>query len=392
MSFSPNADERRQASRNRRFAALMLALVLALSAIAYFKTARWANDAYMESHLSIASEIAKLHLATAIGGELILMEKLSDSETLRLHLLNPQDQSLRERAEIEIGAYQTLLKEGDIYWSSTKDRLLRFIGPNPTRWIDPEIEGDAWYDELFRANLPFKVGPAPIFQPGNTLVYLSVPVFSFEVPGKTALGLVGSAIDTRLLAVRITSAFELIDPAFLYYIFDENFHVICSNDEVALRGRLSVAEVMPEVRRDLLRLRRAADTSDNIIPASHKSHLISRVPGFGWFLAITCPLPAFGAISRSVNEVFFSMLAICLLTVVAFFIYLRRQNSPSSETSKSLAGLSVPFLGPLLGEEFSIGEDGSLEKAAKEADFSSASEKASKSDSESDASLESASL
>jgi hypothetical protein len=392
MSFSPNADESRLAGRNRRFAALMLALVLALSAIAYFKTTRWANDAYMESHLSIASEIAKLHLATVIGRELLLMEKLSDSEIIRMHLLNPQDQSLRERAEIEIGAYQTLLKEGDIYWSSAKDRLLRFIGPQPTRWIDPELEQDAWYDNLLSSNRPYSVGPSPVFEPGDTMVYLSVPVSSFVGPGRRALGLVGSAIDTRLLAVRITGAFELIDPNFRYYIFDENFHIICSNNDLAVRERLTVTEVIPEVRGDLLRLRRAADTSDNIIPISHKSHLLSRVPGFGWFLAIACPLPAFGAISRSVNEVFLSMLAICLFTVAAFFIYLIRQKSPGSESSRTLAGLSVPFLGPLLGGDLGIGDEISLEKAAKDAAASPDSDQGSKSGSESDSSMESASL
>ena len=333
------ADESSKGGSHLKFLVLIVIFVLALSAAAYVKTRRWANASYLESHLSIASQLAQLQIFSVIERELLLMEKLADSENLRVHMMLPDDTMFRKAAEQEIATYQFHLKEGDVYWSSAKDRVIRGLGSKTLSEVDPGNSESAWYDFTLSSGSPFHINTSRITKANGTMVYLNVPVLSFD---RQPLGLVGSAIDIRNLNEMITGAFELIDRNFQYYIFDLNLRVVTSNADLAGSNNQSIIDIFPEIETDLTNLLRAAHSSNYIVQSGSSVFLLRRIPECDWFLAVFYPKPSIAAISPAVNEIFFSMLIICLLAVTAFSLYLRRlSQSGSSSGLRQKLGISL---------------------------------------------------
>jgi hypothetical protein len=338
-------DAGRPPAPGRWFPLAVLAVVLVLAAIGYLYSVRRADDAYMESHLAIASEMTKLHLSSVIERELVLMEKLADSQAVRHSFLSPHDEGLRQAAETEIKTYQFLLKEGDVFWSSSKDRILRTISASPPRRLEPGEAGGDWYDQTIRSERPYHISTTRDPASGRTTVFLNVPVQAFS-PGEPALGLVGSAIEIDHLADMINGSFELINPRFLYYICDANYFVISSNDDRFFNKHESILDFFPQIEPEISKPIHFTNSSDRVVKSGLDEWLLSRVPGFNWHLVIYYRLPAIGAVRPFVDEVFLTTLALALLAIAAFWAYLWRLSRRASRWTgllqAALAGGQAP--------------------------------------------------
>jgi hypothetical protein len=326
-----------------RFAAITLIAILALSTLAYIRVKRWADAAYVDSHLAIASEVARLHLISVVERELTLMEKLADTEIIRLHMLSPQDEILRERAESEIRTYQILLREGDIYWSSAQDRILWSLADGRVGRVEPEPGGSSWYDETISAADPYLITVKNNPNGSDPIINLNVAVPSYGKTRAPALGVVGSSIDTSHLADLITGAVELLDEELKYYIYEDDLRIVSTNDWDALKARPPITDVFPQLKDIIEGIPATIDSRDSTFSIGQDRFLLRGLPRLGWTLVLHFPVPAIVTINRSIAESFLSMLIICLATWLVFLSRLARVRRAAANAGAPILDSTNPL-------------------------------------------------
>ena len=188
--------------RTGLFAVVVLLAALLVSSVFFVLNRGKANDAYIDSHMGIASELTKLELASMVERELVLIQKLSGSDLLTRFFGNTADPVLAELATAEINSYQRHLKNGCTFWAAS-DHVVHFCPNREDYLADPENPEHSWYHYVLNANIPHYADTTWHPDTNKSTIYIAVPVKS--VDGTRILGVVGSAIDTLNIDERLTA-------------------------------------------------------------------------------------------------------------------------------------------------------------------------------------------
>jgi signal transduction histidine kinase/HPt (histidine-containing phosphotransfer) domain-containing protein/ActR/RegA family two-component response regulator len=295
---------------------------------AYAISARQINRSFIRQQLATASETIKLRLATTVNSELNLALKLADTPIIRQYFQNPTDKGLESGAWGEFDNYQRHFKSKSVFWVNDVDKIFYSTGADPYV-VDPSDPVSYWYDmtlhhtEIYNFNINYNPDL------GQTHLWVNIPVFerAGEKRGRP-VGMLGTSIDLTSFSNFVASSYREFDANITPYLFNSLGEITSAMDKSLVFNKTLLADHLGAAGVEIFSVAGEISAPDSrFFIAGGEMRLTSSIPEMGWHLVVSYPLPGWLALNAAMNGIFFGMLFLILIIIIAINFFISRSDN-----------------------------------------------------------------
>ncbi|MDR1871556.1 MAG: response regulator [Deltaproteobacteria bacterium] len=317
----------------RVFSCVLLLGVFVFGLGAFFVSVRKLGYVSLQDNLSLVAETMRLKLATEVNSELALVSKMADSPLILRYFLDPANPELKQIADEEFAVYRRIFKNKSVFWINDIDKLFYSNEQSPYH-VDPSLPENYWYEmTLYETELyNFNINYNPDLHETN--LWVNAPVFLWSADGtKTPVGMLGTGINLTTFLESILT----IDSNISLYMFNRFGEITATKDtslvfdKVLLSKRLGIAgDKIIAVAKEL------NDSKMRIFIYEDVMYGVCDVPQMGWFLVDSIPITFSTLFDPFLTGVFFSILALITLIVIAFNVFVSHMSNTLENQNRRL--------------------------------------------------------
>ena len=272
-------------SRYIIFSVVLFVLILAIGSTAFLSSMRQIIRTGKGNELSKLLELERTKLEITVDKEIADVLNMATSPLIQRYFENPSDEAHRERAMDVINTYR-YATVGSVFWINDIDRMFYFEDREPYL-VNPSAPENKWYFKTMRETeiFNFNVNYNPNLN--LTKLWINAPVVN---RARTAVGMLGSAIDISGLIGNIYSVYEERGVEFGFYFFNNAGGIVGAKDVSKVSGGKNIAYVLGEVADDIL------DTAKTLAPNEVRTFstdigqvAVAKIEMFDWFAVAILP-------------------------------------------------------------------------------------------------------
>jgi len=306
------------------FSCILFVIILFLTSITYFFSARQINRSYIYQQLTSTSEAIKLHLANEITSEVSLNLKLANSQVIRSYFMNPNDQTLKRFALSEFEYYQKSNPNVHVSWVLDKDKMCYSMEDREPYLIDIQNPENYWYEEtLYKTDdYTFNINYSQDLE--SIDLWINLPVYSYpDHPQQKPVGMIGTGLNLNRVINLVETTQREQSNQIVGYLFNQYWEITIANNFDLVRNKVKLNTYLGEAGVEAARVADLITGQQGINYIFGKNiYRVCSVPAIkNWHLVLSHPQPGFLAINKTINGVFFGMLILILLLFIVINIF-----------------------------------------------------------------------
>ncbi|GHU04645.1 hypothetical protein FACS1894158_05370 [Betaproteobacteria bacterium] len=326
----------------RIFSGLIFLFILLIGTTAFIFSMRQIGYQSMENKLSLLVETTRLRLAMAVNSELAWSLEMADSPAIQRYFLQPENKAMKDAALEMFAAHRKNFKGNITFWVSDIDK--KFYNNdgdfNVIFTVDPGLPENYWYNRTLynSGRYNFNINYNSVLKQTN--LWINVPVFSPTLSGaKKPIGLLGAGVN---LTSFIESVYKTDDDSITLFLFNSSNQITVARDSKLAVNKANLADHLGDAfSRVLNAVRRQRDLDTTFFTHGGAMYVVSPIPQMDWYLVASIPISFATLIDPMLGAVFIAILALILLAIIAFNIYLSRARDEVEEQNIHLVSLNL---------------------------------------------------
>ncbi|GHV56498.1 hypothetical protein FACS189460_1380 [Deltaproteobacteria bacterium] len=313
--------------------------IAAVVSVVFVLAVRESSRLAVERRLVIAADTLTSRLLSVVVGDLALVKKAADSETIQRYMLDPSDKPRTQRAMTELRSFERQFQNKYVFWISDVDKMFHATGHQPYL-VDPDDPVNYWYNLTLHQTeqYNFNINYNPDLR--ETYLWVNIPVLT-ETWGlkRRPIGMLGASIDLTSFSDYLSEVYRETEPGMSFFFFNAAGEVTVGPDpKLALdKVRLDVAlgAAGAEIRR-----RVAAGEIEpggkSFFSLERYTYMVAAIPEMSWYLTCRYPSPSVLSFNSTLNLSFLGLLAALGLALLVMNLHIARADRVITAQTENL--------------------------------------------------------
>jgi len=339
--FSIPVSRKRQTSMRRRFivfSSILFMLIFIPGSVTFIILMDKIQYDNTGRELIQTIEIEQLKLEASINSEIAIARRMADSPLIQWHLLNPDDEEMKQIALVEIAGYRKAFTGKNIFWIGDKDKKYYF-NDEYVYTMNPSDESSWWYNSIMENpppyifNVNFDVGIK------KTMLWINVPVFDNN---QKFAGIVGTGINLSDFINTINhNNSETKDEL---YFFNAAGEIIKAKDIDLVEKKANITEVLGQTGDEIFtRTKELKIEEIEYFKSKTKSQIIaitsipvSSVPALNWYITAVRSFTVVDSLKTNMTVLFGVMMTVIFSVFVFINIFIAVMLEPLNHVIKTI--------------------------------------------------------
>jgi len=268
------------------FSIMLFTLILVVGTSAFLYSMQQIIRTNKDNELTKLLELERTRLEVLIDKEIADVIKMSTSPIIRRFFENPDNETLKEMAMVEIDVYRYAMI-GEIYWVNDIDKMYYF-GDSVPFFVNPEKSENLWYlqtlneTEVFNLNVNYKPDL------GLTRLWINAPII--DKIQRIPLGVIGSGIDISKLVASIYSVYEEKNNDFSFYFFNTSGEIVGARYASLINEKINIKNQLGIIGDSVFNTAKNLDSSEIRTFSTEIGQVaVISIPMFDWFAIAILP-------------------------------------------------------------------------------------------------------
>ncbi|MDR0220386.1 MAG: response regulator, partial [Lachnospiraceae bacterium] len=311
------------------FSATVFISILVIGSFAFFLSMRQIISVNKGNELSRQLEIERILLENYVTGEIAIVLKMADSPLIIQYFAHPTDPELEHTAFEELASYREAFTSQAIFWVNDQDKLFYFNDDEPYL-IDPENPDNYWYLMTMHEtdSYNFNINYNPDLNVTN--LWINAPVFDdYGEP----IGILGTGID---LSIFLNAIYQNYTGSTDLYYFNKSGEVTGAKDVALVAQKENINAVLGEAGLDIEAIAASLNLAETRTFDTPMGKIaIAAVPLLEWYSIAVMP-DSLGEYFNTMTGIFLAMMALILVIIVIFNIFIAGLLKPLAKAMKEL--------------------------------------------------------
>lgn len=246
-----------------------------------------------------SAELKTIQFESSLQGQLMLVQQMIRSPSIKSYLENPYDESMREYAFNEFNAFQNSFLSKSVFWVS--DAELGFYQNMEYKYaVNPNLPENYWYKMTMYETEEYNFNIN--YNPDLNVTMLWVNAVVRNERG-TPVGIAGTGIP---LTDFINSMYSRLEPDVVMYLYDDNLDITGAADQSILADKVSLLKKMSDLPKSAVTPREIT-----ALGTLRNQYVLAPLSLINWHMALQIPFSMKYFLINSVTP-----FAICLVVII----------------------------------------------------------------------------
>jgi len=331
--FSMPVSGKRQTSMRRKFiifSSVLFLLIFIVGSAIYIVLMNQILNKNAGYELSRIVEIERLKLEASMNGEIAIVLRLADSPLLHQYFLNPENETIKQLALVEIDGYRKAFSSNSVFWVNDIDKKF-FLNDSYVYTLDIESPDNYWYSLTLNntEKYNFNINYNPDLNVTN--LWINAPVFNDQ---HKPIGILGTSINITNF---INTIYQNYRNESELYLFNTMGEITGAHDVGLVENKINITKALGQTGDDILACAKGLKTREvKHFLTKRQIIAVGSIQTLDWYITVIRHFSLGDSLQNGMTVLFAVIMAVIFLIFLIFNLFIIGMLEPLNQMVRTI--------------------------------------------------------